>query len=630
MRGNKLPSVLIITLGLFSVLVISAALETPNKKEMEIREKLKKVQTDWQALEDAIYSYEIDRCGIYKPPDTMPRRRLYPDTFLTFETEPEFINNQPVGAHHIAFIENDPLTTPIAYIDKIPMDPFNPGHYYGYTCWTIFDLVYELALFHSPGPDGKTDLSLITLREKLDPYFQKRSKQVVMNTMELTGEEKTMVKNIITPHLYDPTNGLVSQGDLILWLDLHGEFGSKGDTWADSPASDDDIYNKVLNGFPQKKTWDNQPTHMKEFMSQREKVKVPTSMLKVFHEAGITLQKELTSGERPLLKPVFPLYNHIKQNYKGFFKSPGSLSKAELESLQDWKKTSPQWWNALAIDTQGRTTGEIYPTGSLTPLLPVYGKSMLLWAGEELSYGNISAAYLIYRTLSNDLLFIQNSSNIEYPSPHYTRIMSQLTEMLNKLYIEIAHRDSIARRPVLAVNHPSPYAVYMIKTKMLLIHGVNSNIDKWKEDIDDDNNHASYLKKYIENPPSLNRKETLFYWNKEHPYWWQEMKKAPEYWLSSKVDQVPLNRQKTLILNERKDSPGFSYDSVLAVAICPYMASQLLLIDEAIDQEDIQSAKVRLDALEIFIQKLDPYQRKQGKLISETRQIIDRKRQAIQ
>jgi hypothetical protein len=631
MSQKRMLSILIIVAGFLMLAAIAFFFGSHLSREIGIKDNLKKVELDWQSLDYAIASYEVDRCGIYKPPDTTPRKKLYPDTFLTFETDPAFIATQPVGYNHEATPYWEPLTTPVAYLKTLPIDPFNPGHYYGYTCWTLHDRLFELYLLHSPGPDGKADLPLSSLREKLDPYFRKRAQGQEKCIVELTPEEKAMVKKMIIPYLYDPTNGLLSQGDLIKWHDQFGEFGTGTSKWADISATDNDIYNKVLYGFPTTKTWDNQPTDMKEFLSQRVKIKVSSPMIKVLQNAGITLPGKFTPDENIKRAQTFTLYNHLQKNYDAFFLAPGPLNNAQLKALQEWRKASPQWWGALTIDTQKRTHGDTYYVGSIIPVLPVYGKSMLLWAGEELAKGNISKAYLIYRTLSMDLDYIQSSLNTENISPHYTRIMNQLTNMSNDLFIEIARRDSLSKTPIILHPQPSPYAVYMVQSKMLLLNGINSKTDKWGINIEIINDCSSYFTEYIRISKPLGKEEIRVreIWQKEHPLWWNEMQQAPEYWLSLKIDQVPLDRQKALILYERKDSPGFSYDSVLAVAIWPYMASQLILIDDSIAKGDKKSAEIRMKALEVFISRLDDYQRKHGKLINETRQFIDRRRKSI-
>ena len=80
------------------------------------------------------------------------------------------------------------LTTPIAYIDRYPVDPFGLADNTTYSYWSYVDTVgtYGYVLL-SPGPDGDYDANFRTARKDF------------------------------VPATYDPTNGAVSNGDIILF-----------------------------------------------------------------------------------------------------------------------------------------------------------------------------------------------------------------------------------------------------------------------------------------------------------------------------------------------------------------------------------------------------------------------------
>ena len=179
--------------------------------EWSVNAKLEKVEIDWNIITKAIQDYSIDHWD--RPPDTVLHRKSNPAFPLTFETDMSFAKRQEVSAISNLKPTGDTLTSPVGYLSKLPLDPFNPGHYYGYTVWLDCD---DIIILHSPGPDRKDDLPLEELRNILDPCFQKRG------WGGLTGSDTSVIRNLIFPHMYDPTNGIHSRGDLFRWSTLLG------------------------------------------------------------------------------------------------------------------------------------------------------------------------------------------------------------------------------------------------------------------------------------------------------------------------------------------------------------------------------------------------------------------------
>ena len=148
-------------------LVVLVLITGCRMSDQEILKRLDQVEKDFKLLEIGVASYGIDRCGYYYPPDTSLHRKRNPKLPLTFETDPAFIEmlrkepGCPFGGTYW-----DPLTTPVAYVKLIPGDPFRNNAPYGFASWTLHDNSCVVGILYSPGPDGKEDVTLITLPGK--------------------------------------------------------------------------------------------------------------------------------------------------------------------------------------------------------------------------------------------------------------------------------------------------------------------------------------------------------------------------------------------------------------------------------------------------------------------------------
>jgi hypothetical protein len=165
-------------LGALALFLVAAPLAAVVSNRFLENRALDRVERDWNDLRMACMNYGLDRCGVYYPPDTAERRKEEPGFPLTFEFDGDFITRRPTGKKQEPVSFWFPLTTPIAFVREIPLDPFHPGHRYGYTCWNLHDSYPVLAFFYSPGPDRKTDLPLSELRERIERYFQGRPRLI--------------------------------------------------------------------------------------------------------------------------------------------------------------------------------------------------------------------------------------------------------------------------------------------------------------------------------------------------------------------------------------------------------------------------------------------------------------------
>jgi hypothetical protein len=143
----------------------------PNAIDIQTKSLVRAVETDLRILSGAIEQYQAASGA---PPPIGKQ-----GAFGTFGYPENLI----------------PLTTPLAYIDALPADPFNssPKKTYGYLPtpdgWIVF----------SPGPDGDFDIGLqIALEQRLDGLGA-----------------------WLLGRTYDPTNGTVSGGDI--WRSSMGQ-----------------------------------------------------------------------------------------------------------------------------------------------------------------------------------------------------------------------------------------------------------------------------------------------------------------------------------------------------------------------------------------------------------------------
>lgn len=187
-RGFTLIELLIVV----AIMSILAAVAVPNFLDAQIRTKVTRTKADLQALTTALEAYRIDNDAY--PIVGNPAKASFLDLYVPYDKRLV------------------PITTPIAYITSIPVDPFfEPnegasrwGHdpYYAYAPGNLYigaaaitsgdlyrSMIYSVA---GRGPDRK-----------------------IYPSDYCMAHPKAYESGIAVLNTYDPTNGTLSEGDII-------------------------------------------------------------------------------------------------------------------------------------------------------------------------------------------------------------------------------------------------------------------------------------------------------------------------------------------------------------------------------------------------------------------------------
>jgi prepilin-type N-terminal cleavage/methylation domain-containing protein len=183
MKRNTAAFTLIELLIVVAIIAILAAIAVPNFLEAQTRAKVSRVQADIRSLATAIEAYAVDH-----------------NEYMPFFGGP--IDGK-VGEQQIYL-----LTTPVAYITTIPLDPFqatfpmtstNPSKNY----IAFFGPVPRYFVYNDLGflLNGSTGWSLRSMGPDLD--------------WDLVGDPADNDTAYAPNGAYDPTNGTVSNGDIL-------------------------------------------------------------------------------------------------------------------------------------------------------------------------------------------------------------------------------------------------------------------------------------------------------------------------------------------------------------------------------------------------------------------------------
>ncbi|MFB3894915.1 MAG: prepilin-type N-terminal cleavage/methylation domain-containing protein [bacterium] len=179
-----------------ALIAIIAAIAIPNFITASTRSKVAKVKAEFKAMAAGIEAYKIDA-------------NSYPIHISTVYALNGVFGDDAYGSNRY-----DVLTTPVAYLSSIPRDPFSgksvpSGAGYFLYCWETFDTWAGnggpfLTIWHasywalrSQGPDSVWNSYIPGVGTQL-PWYNR----------------SYCVNGDVTLLCYDPTNGLVSYGEI--------------------------------------------------------------------------------------------------------------------------------------------------------------------------------------------------------------------------------------------------------------------------------------------------------------------------------------------------------------------------------------------------------------------------------
>lgn len=180
---------LIELLIVIAIIAILAAIAIPNFLLAQVRAKVSRVQNDLKTLAVALEAYRVDE-NWYPPYGRITKDdlRMYPALQNDINDKMQFISRA--------------ITTPIAYISRIPTDPF------ANLLWSQHPEIVEYEYLNMEQHVGNFSGSGPAWVTKLIPRWGAWR-------MVGAGPDGDRGRDIKLNVVYDPTNGTVSDGDIV-------------------------------------------------------------------------------------------------------------------------------------------------------------------------------------------------------------------------------------------------------------------------------------------------------------------------------------------------------------------------------------------------------------------------------
>ncbi|MCX7019337.1 MAG: prepilin-type N-terminal cleavage/methylation domain-containing protein [Candidatus Sumerlaeota bacterium] len=209
-RGFTLIELLIVV----AIIAILAAIAVPNFLEAQVRSKVSRCAADMRSIRTGLESYAIDNSK-------------YPET----DTGEANLTKPGVGMFR--------TTTPVAYLSSVPKSPFdetqvgNPGS--PKNCNRLGIYLYVRAQI-PVGVSGVQDANNNGIDDDYEAdriaYIAQNGSLAINMAVRATGqwEVKSVGPNNVddrhtiglSARIYDPTNGTVSAGDMVIYSDSQG------------------------------------------------------------------------------------------------------------------------------------------------------------------------------------------------------------------------------------------------------------------------------------------------------------------------------------------------------------------------------------------------------------------------
>lgn len=173
-----------------AIIAILAAIAIPNLLEAQTKARVARAKADLSGITTALESYFIDH-NAYPPINVE-----------VFTGAPTFV----IESRHAY------LTTPVAYMSSIAKDPFGDGwvdvSVLGSTAVDVKYKTYDLLTFNDPD-------AFETLVYKSDLVVLKGFPESMLWILASQGPDGTVGLHTAVGLVYDPSNGTVSEGDII-------------------------------------------------------------------------------------------------------------------------------------------------------------------------------------------------------------------------------------------------------------------------------------------------------------------------------------------------------------------------------------------------------------------------------
>ena len=192
-RGFTLIELLIVV----AIIAILAAIAIPNFLEAQMRSRIIKTIANMKTCHDAIQIYVVDNNQLPMAKDT------YVYTDFTWMIDHLMIEGD--RRTHMGI----PLTTPVAYLSSIPYDPFN-SHYGG----SFTSRLKRMSFVFSGVPKGGELLRVWENQQAFAPFMGVARWTFLM---ESAGPDYVWHNNSLEGWFYDPTNGTISCGQIVLF-----------------------------------------------------------------------------------------------------------------------------------------------------------------------------------------------------------------------------------------------------------------------------------------------------------------------------------------------------------------------------------------------------------------------------
>jgi prepilin-type N-terminal cleavage/methylation domain-containing protein len=229
-RNTKSGFTLIELLIVVAIIAILAAIAVPNFLEAQTRAKVSRVKADIRSIVTAIEAYHVDNNSY---PEGSDNPNNYDPAFVAYlgALAPGYyaLRTRDADPTKVAGRDFYTLTTPISYISQMPLDPFAESFLtFAYRNAKTTKNGYVISSFGPDadlrsvegGGDGKGTTNTNPLGTQADTKNPSRlgdlNERAVISVIEgdLPALESTFVP-LLADLSYDPTNGSISDGDII-------------------------------------------------------------------------------------------------------------------------------------------------------------------------------------------------------------------------------------------------------------------------------------------------------------------------------------------------------------------------------------------------------------------------------